>query len=356
MVLRQKICTSASAYNTPLTSRPNVSDITQLLDDLSEALDRVEPGADWQAAGPTGKSRKCDIYELFNNLSEKRLALKVYRSGVSSEQAPQIQYRAMERVAKAATASKLLIAPTPITFIPEDRAILMSWQDAERLQNHLWQRLLSPGKRLRLIENTGRWLRAFHDISCIAPAPFDANKLAKKLTGKLHAPFEKPGNEEHPILKNQTFRTAWDRFHAGTASLDASVPHALLHGDFTSSNILVDGNSIIGIDMWGARLGPVYEDAARLLTYLAIQSPYSFSTSPLHPDGALISAFAKGYGRDVLNIQSNAWNFILLYQQLRRWIAYEERLAHGASGASTHWLINRTIRIVRQTMPWLSHH
>ncbi len=330
-------------------------DITQLLDDLSDALDTVEPAANWQADGPNGNSRKCDIYQLSNTISDKKLALKVYRPGVSSAQAPQIQYRAMERVAKAANTSRVLLAPKPITFLPDVPAILMSWQDAERLQKHLWQRLLSPGNRLKLIENTGKWLRGFHDISCIASAPLDANKLAKKLTGKIGFPFESPESSGLSITKSQTFWSAWDRFHTSASLLDTKVPHALLHGDFTSSNILVNGNDIIGIDMWGARLGPVYEDAARLMTYLAIRSPYSLSTAPLHPDGQLMTAFAKGYGKEVLDIQSNAWNFILLYQQLRRWVAYEQRLGKGANDAATRWLINRTIRIVRQTMGWLNH-
>lgn len=328
-----------------------MSSLAPLMEKLSKPLEALEPGARWRAEGPIGHARKCDIYRLSNDKSDLQLALKIYKSGTASEQAPQLQYRALERTEKAAVAVPILRAPTPIAFLPDDHAFVMSWQQAPRLQKKLWQYWWASGQRRQWVADAGAWLRAFHDTSCIAPGAFDSSKLIDKLT----VVQSRDAATRDRLEAEPAFAAAYRVFASQAADSKNQIPHALLHGDFTPSNLLVSREGIVGIDMWGARLGPIYEDAARLLAYLAIRSPFSLSAAPLHPDGTLVRLFAKGYGRDLLDVHSREWHLVSLYQQLRRWVIYEQKHQTGQHSLATKWQLTRAKKIAMQSQTWLEH-
>lgn len=328
-----------------------MSDITPLIDNLSDSLQALTPGATWTAAGPVGASRKCDVYALTNDKSALRLALKVYRLDVASEQASQIQFRALQRVQKARADDSFIRAPEPYACLSDHRAILMSWHDSPNLTKTLWNKLARPQSRLRLISDAGTWLRRFHEISCISSAPLDTEKLVAKLQNRIN----RCADGGRALLGTSEFARALECFTSNMEGFNSSAPHALLHGDFTPSNLLVDDQGIFGMDMWGGRLGCVMEDAARLMTYLAIQSPYALAGTPLHSDGKLLATFAKGYGREVLDIQSPAWKLVLMYQQLRRWVVYYDRMIRNRPTLQSRWLLSRTQKVSLQSLSWLEH-
>lgn len=318
---------------------------------MSGTLDALEPGAAWLAHGPVKHGRKCDIHLLKSEASGRTLALKLYDAETATAATPQIQYRALERCAKASATEPSLRSPYPHIFLPEERAVLMDWVDAPTLQTIMWQALFSPGRRPQLVHEAGAWLRAFHDVSCISNEPFDGGKLLDKLQTRLD---QNPSANQ--LLNNSApVRGALADFSDKARSVNTEAPHALLHGDFTPTNLLVDSRGIIGIDMWGARHAPVYEDAARLLNYLAVNSPYRFSSSPLHRDGALVSTFARGYGRDIMDVYSPAWTFTLLYQQLRRALVYQNRFLSRKQSFAPRWQLRQSIKLIRQTHSWLEH-
>ncbi len=328
-----------------------MSDITQLIDNLSDNLQTLAPDATWVASGPVGASRKCDVYTLTNSKSALRLALKVYRPAIASEQASQIQFRALQRVQKARRDDPFMRAPEPYACLADHQAILMSWHDSPNLTKALWNLLAQPQSRLNLIADAGRWLRKFHEISCISPAALDTEKLVAKLQNRINRCAD--GGET--LLNTSDFKRALECFVYHMEAFKASAPHALLHGDYTPSNLLVDDQGIFGMDMWGGRLGCVMEDAARLLTYLAIQSPYTLANTPLHSDGKFPATFAKGYGREVLDIQSPTWKLLLMYQQLRRWVVYHDRMIKNRPTLQSRWLLSRTKKICMQSLSWLEH-
>lgn len=320
-----------------------------LLAKFSGALETLEPEGRWSLKGPVGKGRKCDIYQVINDITATRLALKLYDQTHASAAAPHIQFRALQRCAKAPGAT--VRSPQPLAFLPEERAVLMTWHEAPMLLHVLWRNILTPQHRLELISQAGIWLRSFHDLSCISIEPFDGTKLLEKLEGRI---------ENNPAMRmtleeNQECKTAFAAFSKLAVQARYDAPHALLHGDFTPSNLLVDDDGVVGIDMWGARHAPVYEDAARMLTYLAITSPFSLASMPLHKDGALMQAFAGGYGRDMLDMHSGAWSLTLLYQQLRRWLVYRQRSEQKPASPIFAWQLNRAQKLVGQSHSWLEH-
>lgn len=322
---------------------------TLLLKKLMPMLNALDAGAVWRIVGPTVRARKCDIYKISG--SSRRLALKVYKTSSASNAAPEIQYESLRRCHQAAKHNPLLRAPEALAFLPEERAILMTWQTAATLRLTLWHNLRSPGHRLELVKRSGAWLQAFHSVSEISQQPFDGDNLSAKLNSQIK---KKPDAQDQ--LKNSThFHHALSCFHEGAATCTEQTPHALLHGDFTPTNLLVDGEKIIGMDMWGLRQAPVYEDITRMLAYLGVVSPYALQAAPLAPNSPLIEAFIAGYGTEQLNITSTAFPLVLLYQQLRRWLVYADKRAKRPFSATARWQLAQNERLCLQTLNWLDH-
>ncbi len=322
---------------------------TELLEKLLPTLTAIDAATEWRMSGPAVRARKCDIYKVANRT--RALALKIYRPGMVSGAAPGIQYRALVRCNQAAAHHPLLRAPLARAFLADERAILMDWQNAPTLRSVLWKKAGSPRRRLDLITATAKWLRAFHELSGIKLGPMNSDQLTAKLNTQM---ARKP--EAMALLEQDTaFQTALCQFREAAANIGENAPHALIHGDFTPTNLLVDGAAIIGMDMWGARQAPVYEDIARMLAYLGVVSPFSLSPSPLSPRSALVQAFACGYGENLLDPRSTHLPMVILYQQLRRWLVYaDNKNAHRFSPLA-RWQLARNRSLCQQTLNWLDH-
>ncbi|MBO6506069.1 MAG: aminoglycoside phosphotransferase family protein [Kordiimonadaceae bacterium] len=307
-----------------------MSDPKQILANMPDALERVGHEGIWRITSQLKNSRKCDIYLAANPSTSQKLALKIFRPGGTSEQAPGLQFRALERLQKA---TPRVLAPKVFGFSSENNAILMEWIEAETIQATLWRSILVPSKRKQAVQKAGAWLRQFHEVSHIALQPLDGNKLAQKLVTQL----QKHGQTTDFDAIQQSI----GKFEAAAKTLDMNVPHALLHGDFTVRNVLMQSGSTVGIDIWGARMGPVFEDAARFVTYAAINTPFALSHSPWHPDGPLSQSFATGYGKDLLDVRCKSWTLLMWYQFMRRWIVYSARQSKGNSVNLTRWQVKR---------------
>lgn len=318
--------------------------LQDLLEKLGPTLDTLAANANWQIKQPAIQARKCDVYKVTG--ANSAFALKVYKPGVASKKAPKIQYDALGRCNQAAADQPVLRAPRALAFLPDEQAILMEWQSAPTLRATLWQRLVSPRRQRGLITAAGSWLRAFHNLSDISLQPLDAGKLIAKLGSQISG---KPATMM-ALNNDPAFQLAVRIFHKAAATIRPEVPHALLHGDYTPTNLLVDQAGIIGMDMWGARQAPVYEDIARMLAYLGVVSPFALATSPLKPQSNLVRAFAEGYGEDMLDPNQSSFLLILLYQQLRRWLVFADRKANHPYSALARWQLGQNKRLTHQTL------
>jgi len=322
---------------------------TLFLEKLLPTLNAIEAAGVWHIGKPAVRARKCTIYRVSG--AHHQLALKVYKPDLVSEAAPRIQYDALKRCNDAEQNQPLLRAPTTLALLPDERAILMKWQTAPTLRSTLWRKTASPHKRLGLIKSVGRWLRAFHELSSIETLPLNGNKLLSKLDTQMN---RKP--EAVALLKKQaSFDEAMSCFRELATTCTVLTPHALLHGDFTPTNLLVENAGIIGMDMWGTRHAPVYEDITRMLAYLGVVSPFALQAAPLGPNGPLINAFIRGYGEDMANTSTNAFPLILLYQQLRRWLIYADKRNSHPLSPLAHWQLTKNRHLCVQTHNWLNH-
>lgn len=320
-----------------------------LLEKLSPTLETVEAATDWHIGEPAVRARKCTIYRVSG--AHHQLALKVYKPDLVSEAAPRIQYDALRRCNSAALGNPLLRAPAALAFLPEERAVLMEWQTAPTLRSTLWKQAASPGTSLKLIKSAGTWLRAFHELSGIENLPLDGKKLLSKLNSQMN---RKP--EAVALLERQaSFNKAMSRFRELATKCTIQTPHALLHGDFTPTNLLVDNKGIIGMDMWGARHAPIYEDITRMHAYLGVVSPFALRAAPLAPNGPLINAFIQGYGEDLASTSTSPFPLILFYQQLRRWLVYADKRNSHPLSPLAHLQLTKNQRLCMQTHNWLNH-
>ena len=313
--------------------------IHHIIDAFRNELEAVAPVDSWQVHGPIGNSRKCDIYILSSSHTINKLAVKVYRPHAVSDRAPRAQYEALVRT------HETLACPKPYGFHAATSAILMEWIEAPRLNKVLWQKTLSPKQRLQLVTKTGIWLRKLHELSDPKPEAVEVEKLRAKLLTQL----EKHEAAASRLTHNAAFQTAFHAFEQIGLKGAAPIPHTLLHGDFTPSNLLVKGTDVVGIDIWGARHGPIYEDIARLLTYLSVVSPFALTRD----NRRLLKAFQAGYGNDWLDVNSKNWCVILMYQLLRRWIVYQEHAIKGKHGLLSKWFLSRAQKTTSRTNSWL---
>lgn len=322
---------------------------TLLLKKLMPTLNGIDADADWQVVGPIVRARKCNIFKVIG--PHQHFAVKVFKAGIASNAAPEIQYKALRRCNKAAEHTPLLRAPKALALLPEERAILMAWHTAPTLRTMLWRKSASPKQRLNLINRSGAWLQTFHSLSEINPQPLDGSKLSAKLITQIE---KKPAAEDQ-LKKSPHFQRALSRFHEAAATCTDHTSHALLHGDFTPSNLLSDGESIVGMDMWGVRRAPIYEDIARMLAYLGVVSPYALQSAPLAPESPMMQAFIHGYGSEHIDLTSTAFPIVLLYQQLRRWLVYADKKAKRPFSATARWQLVQNQRLSLQTLNWLDH-
>jgi aminoglycoside phosphotransferase (APT) family kinase protein len=307
---------------------------------IAANLVHLAPGAQWHIDGPIGKGRKCEIFKLTNDQQTHTLALKLYRSDQVTGSGPEKQFAALHRFTNDATPKLNVAMPRAHAFWPELNAILMDWIDAPRLRTVLWRNLLSQKTRNTSVIKAAQWLRHFHDTSETGSKAINAHALLAILNKRI----EKSDAGQNLMATAPLFRKCLEKLHQLSDDPRLIAPHATLHGDFTPTNILMDGEQPIGIDIWGVRNGPIYEDIARMLTYLAIDSPFVLDQRPFH-DGKqisrLFSLFLEGYGQDLITAESPALWYILLYQQLRRWIVFEDKARSKPSRVKAKLQLNR---------------
>lgn len=317
-------------------------------DQLEPALKRLAPDATWHMSGPIGRARKCNIFKITNNQDTHTLALKVYRDGKTNARGPQNQFEALQQLQQT-NGRTAINAPRAHAFLPDVNAIVMDWVDAPPLRNALWRSAFSSEDKLSYVRSAAHWLRCFHDNSGIENKALDTLALFNQIETRLE---QSPTNVAE-MNSNRLFMQAYEHLQALTLGDTILAPHAKLHGDFTPTNILINNDEAVGIDIWGVRYGTIYEDIARILTYIGINSPFALKrTILMNGDNPtpLFHAFTQGYGADHMRSNASALWLSLLYQQLRRWLVFLDWKKQGRSAIKAKLEVERVKRLVAQSL------
>lgn len=242
-------------------------------------------------------------------------------------------------------------AVRPLDLIPEHAAFVMDEVPGRTLQQLVARssRLRSPfewGEIRGSFENTGAWLRAFHEM----PVETNAEMIHPKCSDFVQLVEEFTGFLGRSLKDEPFFCSVAEKAKAmARDALQGSLPLGLRFGDFGLTNVLVaaDGR-VTGIDTLATWYAPIYEDIAYFLTgfktYRAqiLSLGFGFGKDRI---AALESAFLKGYfQRDRIPLRE-----LRLYEVLRlleRWSAKLAR-ARNRSGAGARLgaaLLNRFLR------------
>lgn len=158
--------------------------------------------------------------------------------------------------------------PEPLAWVPGSPALAMRKLDgitvARLLRRHATYAAVWGGRPLaRIGEAVGRWLRGMHEATRIGPARLDAPRVFARLDSSL-AEAASRGVSDASVGRI--------RQHAADAAArlaQTPVPRAARQGDFTVSNILIDGPSVRIVDFENfGEADAVYEDLASFVGYL----------------------------------------------------------------------------------------
>lgn len=326
--------------STVANHQPNTDEKT-LFAVLRPELVQHWPEADWQLEMHAVRARKATLHRLTSD-NAPALVVKVYTGGLSAAPLARAQYDALLACNKASRGGNKARAPSVYMFYPELPAILMQWCDARSLSARLWQHFFSPAKRHDFIRSSGAWLAAHHQTSHPEIKPFDTNPLIEKLEKLL----QQHRAAQKLMEKDTGFVRGLKLLQSTARTLQHDMPHALLHGDYTPSNILISNGDAIGIDMRGMRRGPIIEDIARMIAYLAISSPSAIAARPSGILRKLEQLILCGYGTPPNKGFLNALRLAVLYQLLRRRLVFAERLHRNKWHLANHlkgWQTRRLI-------------
>lgn len=158
--------------------------------------------------------------------------------------------------------------PEPLAWVPGSPAIAMRKLDgvtlAQLLRRHATYPAVWGGRRLvRIGDAVGRWLRAMHDATRASIGEFDAARLLEQMDASVAEAASRG-------LTGASVVRIVDQAAEATARLARTpVPRAARQGDFTVSNILVDGPAVRIVDFENfGEADAVYEDLASFVGYL----------------------------------------------------------------------------------------
>lgn len=308
------------------------NDQHRFLKALTPLLERYGGVDAWTIAGSPLRSRKCIIHSLSGPSDAPLLAIKEYRGDVVKGSAAFNQYNGLlfaaglprhvdpneSHFVDGLIVHSLVRATQPYAYLPMLNAIVMEWADAPTMADVIENQPMT--QRRHSILSAARWLRGFHGLSSPETEKVDVNPLLERLRKRLDA-SEKYKNADivqHAIREMERL-----------AGEPMTAPHAYLHGDFTPSNILLGTDGPIGIDIWARRHAPVYEDVVRMLVYLASKGTGFGERSALVCDfDTLRTDFLTAYDATGKQCESDAFEFILLYQTIRRWLVMADWIKH----------------------------
>lgn len=275
---------------------------------------------------PAVRSRECNIYRIDIANSNVSLAIKHYHTSANPA-APQLQFDALTRYQQTMTQRESTFrVPVVYMFDNSNRVLVMEWFSGLSLHSHLWKCCYSQPKRNLVIQRTGQWLRAFHEASSIFSAPFHPTKYLEILEERIALYHQTSYGFPHlDPLFTQALITLKKQISARASS---NCLYAAAHGDFTPANILLDENTIFGLDIWATERKPIFVDLSRMAVYLTIAYPSLTDffnhkhTGCVHPN---VFALLKGYNLNLSRNDITHFHLSMLSEYMRRWLVIDNR-------------------------------
>ena len=307
---------------------PNPLTVDFVRDEVLGAFDAKRGKlADWRIAGPVHVTRNCHIFRAEAAGFPCEIAVKIY-TNLRKTRPLTVYAEALRRYHSGMSAESGLVVPREIDTQIERNAVLLEWIEGTTVRSELLTRQLTPAKRAWRVKMCAEWLRSFHEVTGLEAWPFDGAAMLERT--------EREMSELTPVFldgpSGRSLTGGWELLAQQAKRLrNMRVPHSVLHGDFTTSNLMVRGDQLVGLDFEARRRRPVAHDICRFLIHLDICRWQATNLSVMDEtagDRRDNEAFTTGYGSNVMP-QGSFFQLALLNELVRR-VAIRSNPATGS--------------------------
>ena len=178
-------------------------------------------------------------------------------------QAAEREYAALARLSEVASSMSLgrQIAPLPLLLCREHAAFVMSWVPGHTATEEVLSASAGTHRAAAIGAAVGSWLRTLHSLHQLAHRRNDFESRLERIEQRLAS----SGPPDRLSRQAADALTSYAR-----AAADVSMPASWVHGDMKSDNVLVDGDSIVGIDLHLIHENTVAYDLAPFLNHLRL--------------------------------------------------------------------------------------
>ena len=173
------------------------------------------------------------------------------------------EYAALARLFEVASSASLgrQIAPLPLLLCREHAAFVMSWVPGHTATEEVLSAAADTQRAAAIGAAAGAWLRTLHSLHELADRRNDFESRLERIEQRLT-------NNRPPDRLSRRAAAALTCY--ARAAADISMPASWVHGDMKSDNVLVDGDSIFGMDLHLIHENTVAYDLAPFLNHLRL--------------------------------------------------------------------------------------
>lgn len=195
----------------------------------------------------------------------------------------------------------------PLFFNPDSGLTVIAHAPGAPLLTHIWS--LDASHRLPLIARAADWLQAYM-------APTITSRGINRRPWRKWA-MTAAAKQPHPELAEIEARLL-QKMHKLSRQLgDPDWRVAIPHGDFHLNNLILDGDTLTGIDTGGSNHAPIYKDMARALTHMARRGMLPSGQRRFGVDAGALDAFTSAFA--LSDREANAFlPYMLVYETLIR--------------------------------------
>lgn len=169
--------------------------------------------------------------------------------------------------------------PEPILPLPKHGIVIMEHAPGQRVD----KALRDGGDRAEILRKSARWLGKYTELRRVGDT-FGGGYWIKTRKSELNA---MPPNQDHSRIAGLIDFMERERARIGTCALT----RVRSHGDFSPLNLIVDGNTMWGVDIQNTHWIALAKDIARFLVHLEISVPNGATDGPLGFAKSDIEAF-----------------------------------------------------------------
>lgn len=292
---------------------------------------------EWQLTPTTIEARECQIFQARNMNTGQLAAIKRFRE--PRKNLPQYFKKQTALALRMKQNGSEYRTPEPLTYLADENIYCSEWVEALTADYIFWRYFYQRQRQQKAMRSCMGWLKHYHLSSTYQFQTVQAKRYPMHVQRMLD-----DTHTETSLVQNTVFQhghKCLKLFAAEFTNLQA--PHALIHGDFTPSNILLTPKMSYGIDIGHSAQSPTIDDLTSMLTYIAVGYPNMLTAGDMRQTLShwplpkiLLSAYEPDLSKQP---DHQFFAYVFLFQILRRWLVVEQRYRRNHSSWLDRWRI-----------------